>query len=100
METAITMERPKDMTDKNLINSAGIAIYKMMKSDSGINNFFNNLLTKIISGNRTIKLLKIREMKGEGISHYWFSLSGIFFISGLRRICISVVMHFFSYFYF
>ena len=35
MEIAIAMEKAKDLPDKNLINSTGIAIYKMMKSDSG-----------------------------------------------------------------
>lgn len=50
MEIAITMEKPKDLVDKNLINSAGIAIYKMMKSDSGTNNFFY-LLIMIVNGN-------------------------------------------------
>lgn len=37
MEIAIAMEKAKDLPDKNLINSAGVAIYKMMKSDSGTN---------------------------------------------------------------
>lgn len=37
MEIAIAMEKAKELPDKNLINSAGVAIYKMMKSDSGTN---------------------------------------------------------------
>lgn len=36
MDVAISMEISKELpTDKNLIDSAGIAIYKMTKSDSG-----------------------------------------------------------------